>query len=373
MTALLRADIERVTVPEGTRRDRAVAPSGLSETSHLRYDFDTFFYHAVRSGDGLVLIAPKLLNFRALFKAARFDVDGEQLGRPKVHSFYRHAIIRFKRIPPGTTLGVEFPDGTRRETLIAPDETDFLAGLNCQMTISKDNNLEWIRQQLTHHVENCGVEAVCYIDNGSTAYSLSELEEVLTSVNLKKAVLISMPFKWGGLNKTTPNRELYLQTAAYNLARLRFLSKARGVLRIDTDEIMTTPKGAKTVFDEAQAARLGFVFFYGSNRLPPPDKEGPFEFSDHVYTPIKQDLAVNNWCVNPQGVLGRFQWRCHNLEHNILEKFQELPGRHYYHCLGIGTGWKGGGRLEAARLPDIDQTAQTFWTTGFAPTKGKAP
>lgn len=248
---------------------------------------------------------------------------------------------------------------------INPGNLDFLAGLNCQMIVSKDNDLRWLREQLTFHASRCGLEAVCFIDNGSTAYDLQELGETLCSAGLKKAVLMSMPYKWGGLNRRPMHRELYLQTSAYNVARLAFLGRARAVACLDADEVLFPSRDEISIFDRAVQARLGFVRFFGANRFPDPACRSDVQFRDHQWVLPGQDMAAHKWCLNPQGPLGAFQWRCHNLEHNILEKFQTLEDPYFYHCLGIGTGWKDPNRGRPELDLSHDAPTGQFWTHDF--------
>ncbi|KMW58345.1 CapZD protein [Candidatus Rhodobacter oscarellae] len=367
MTELRIHHATRVAVPEGYQRDRAIRPSGLAPESHLRYDFDTFFYQAIRAGRHVALVAPKLLNFRRLFRQAQFRVGGQRVRRTRIFSFYRHAIIWLLNVPEGETLAITFPDGSEADAHIHPQDLGFLAGLNCQMMISKDNDLGWIKDQLGFHAAACGLEAVCFIDNGSTAYGLDDLAQALTEVGLQRAVLISMPFKWGGVNRKPANRELYLQTAAYNAARLKYLAQARGVLCLDADEILIPQPDGETVFDRAQRARLGFVRFSGRNRFPGPDAQPRFDYADHGWMLSDQAPAAHNWCLNPRGPMGHFQWRCHNLEHNILDVFQVLQGDHFYHCLGIGTGWKDPQRSDGGPALRPDPEAEAFWRDTFVP------
>ena len=67
MTEVLRARIGRVELPDGFKRDRAVKPENRSEGSDAKYDASTFFYSTVRHGPDVVIVAPKLLNFRTVF------------------------------------------------------------------------------------------------------------------------------------------------------------------------------------------------------------------------------------------------------------------------------------------------------------------
>lgn len=108
MTEFILHHVARVTAPATYQRKRAIAPSGLLPESAARYDFDTFFYDAVRKGRDLYLVAPKLLNFRKLFRRSGFAIGGVPLRNMRVFAFYRHAIIRFRNVPDGARWRFRF-------------------------------------------------------------------------------------------------------------------------------------------------------------------------------------------------------------------------------------------------------------------------
>lgn len=367
MTEMRRAEIGRLCVPDPYRRDRAVKPAGQKPGSDARYDFKTLVYGAIRLGRDVVMVAPKLMNFKHLVRKCSFSVDGVPAKSPRIKTYYRHALLRLADAPEGTHLTVTFPNGANEACLIETPDTDFLAGLNVQMTISKDNDLNWVREQLTFHAAKSGVEAVCFIDNGSTAYTLDDLADTLADCGLKRAVLVSAPLKWGATNIKPVSRELYLQTSVYNIVKYRFLSRARAVLCCDVDEVLVPSEPGDSVFDRAVGARLGFVRFEGMNRFPAALDDAPFSFPQHYWQKPDMGPAASNWCLDPTGPLGDFQWRCHNLESNLLGRFQMLKTPQFYHCLGIGTGWKHEERMrsDAALVENAEDRA--FWETVFVP------
>ena len=365
MTEILLHNVTRTVAPEGIRRDRAVSARGMAEGSAARYDFDTLFYEVIRHGPDLHVVAPKLLNFGPLVKRTRFAIDGQPLPRPKIRNFYRHSTLRFASVPAGSVLELTFPDGQTATAPIRDAQLGLLQGLDCELILSKNDDLGWITDRLRFHVETQGVRGLVFIDNGSDAYDLDTLRDRLGGVGLDRVVLMSVPYPYGPLNRKPTGIELYLQTSVYNIARLLFLQGAGGVLCMDNDEVLIP--GDRTMFDRARAARLGFVAFHGENRYPHPDTVPPFGFTDHDHTPSPAKRAPTKWCLDPSGPLGRMQWRGHNLENNHLRRFQTLNGTHYYHCLGITTGWKSARRFRASDALQRDPKTERFWQGTFAP------
>ena len=203
------------------------------------------------------------------------------------------------------------------------------------------------------------------MDNGSRAYDLDDLVALFDASDLQRAVLVSMPFPFGGLNTRSRHCELYLQTSAYNLCKLQFLSWAKAVVLLDVDEVLLPQKSGCTVFDLARRSPFGFVRFGGSNRLPGAKDQPPFEFKHHSWMRSGKEASHKTWSIVPTGPLGRFQWRCHNLECNIFARWQTLPGQYFYHCLGIGTGWKGKNRARPGCELVLDTQAAAFWSQTF--------
>ncbi len=358
MTETLVHRVVRAQLPDGYARRRYVPRAGQAPGSDALYDTDTLFYEAVAQGDRITLICPRLLNFAKLLRRARVFVGGRPARLGRIRTYYRHSLVTLRRPEEaGDDLRILLPDGAEITAIVQPERLDFLTGLTCEMLISRNNPLEWIEQKLRWHVRGCGLQSVLFIDNGSTDYSLEALREVLERVGLARVVLLSMPFKWGPVNLRPMHRELFLQTSAYNLARVKYLQAARAVLRMDIDEVLMDG----SVFDRAVAARTGFVIFNGAARYPGADRAAPFRYSDHVWRDDPDKLGGGNWCLNPRGPLGRFQWRCHNLEHNILDRFQKLPGAHYYDCTGMTTGWKDAARLQPAQGKTLDARTAAFW------------
>lgn len=246
--------------PPGTfRRRRYVAPSRQAPDSEAKYDFTTFFYDAIRNEGTLTLVCPKLLNFCKLAQRGVFHADNQRLNRPRIRDYYRHSLIKFRVPGQPKTLSFEV-DGTRLAVAISTAEHELFAGLNTELLVSRDNDLDWIGTHVRHHVVHHGLKGVVFFDNGSTRYGLGEIAKELEKTGVQQAVVIDAPMPFGGTNKPGQmHRELFLQTALYNVARLRFLGRARAVLRMDPDEILAEPPTHRSVFDEACGSRFGFV------------------------------------------------------------------------------------------------------------------
>ena len=361
MAEVLVHRVRRVTVPQGWQRARAVKPGGRHDCSDQFYDFETLFYQAIRLGSDVVLVAPKLLNFEVLLRQSQFFVGGSRVERLRIQKYYRHAVITLTEVSAGDSLKIQFPNGAEASGPIVAPRLGHLGSLNCELMISKDNDLTWIEERIAFHSARCQVDGLCFVDNGSTAYDLASLARVIERSNVKRAVIVSMPFPFGGLNKRPRHAELYLQTAAYNLCRLMFLRASRATAILDVDEVLLPQPQGRSVFDAACRSRLGFVRFGGENRLPGSSDTPPFAYAQHMWMRPDKRYSHKTWCIDPKGPLGHLQWRCHNLERNVFARWQTLRGQYFYHCLGIGTGWKNKNRARAKCPLLPDPQARKFW------------
>lgn len=365
MTEILLHHMARTTVPDRFRRMRAAKPASRAEGSDAGYDHDTLFYAAIRHGRGLTIIAPKPLNLTPLLSRSRYAIGDVTLARPRLRNYYRHSVLQFRDVPNGPKLQITLPDGGVLSARVEDTRRDFLHGLDCELILSKNDNLDWITQRLRYHVRTQGVTGLVFIDNGSTQYSMHQLTAALDTVGLQRAVVVSMPYRYGPINRPPQRgRELFLQTSAYNIARLLWLQTAAGVLCMDNDEVLLPDR--ITPFERARAAWTGFVAFHGQDLYPAPEHDPPFSFADHTLTRPAKKRAATKWCLDPNGPLGRMQWRGHNLEGNALLRFQTLRNPAYYHCLGVTTGWKAANRFRAGGLQS-DEAAIAFWRDSFSP------
>ncbi|MGI9253637.1 MAG: hypothetical protein ACR2J8_07815, partial [Thermomicrobiales bacterium] len=81
---------------------------------------------------------------------------------------------------------------------IQPNLGEAFAGTLALMTLSCDNDLDWIEDWARFHAVNYGVDAVVLYDNASVAYGPSEIEDRLRTVpGLREIVVIDQPARFG--------------------------------------------------------------------------------------------------------------------------------------------------------------------------------
>jgi len=351
--------LNSISLPEPVSRD--TIPRNVRE--HLRdiykekYDFSTLFYDAFydESSHLLKLVCPKLLNLGVFFKERRLEVD-QQFPGFRVANFARYDLAScfLAERPAGISLDVG--GGFRVSCSVGVRMTAEFADRRVLLTLSKDNRISWICDWADHHVRLHGADALLLIDNGSTAYELSDLVSRLEAVpGLEQVTVIDAPFLYGpnipkppkGLagRLTHPRgsgRARFLKPALLNLCKSRFLAEAEGVLVLDVDEVVST-SGGESIFDMTSRSWLGYLEFRGRWFDVPSSLENPTH-ADHTIRRDDLSECPTKYCISPKGRLKDMSWSVHSLEDSWYLLFSRSRIASYAHLKKITTNWKGGRR-----------------------------
>ena len=325
----------------GLRRDFLVDPEGQDPVYLQAYDRTTLWYDAFWCGGRVTLICPKLLNFLPLINAAQFSLDGNHTRIARLREYSRHDVIELKsrRCPAEiSVVGEQFEVSTP----VTEAELARFSGLNTHFTVSLNNDLEWIRDFAVFHRKTQNLQAMVLFDNGSTAYSLSAIEETLKGVGLRDFAIVSAPLSFGRnfycrKTGTGISTAKFLHTALMNVARLRFLGRARAVLNADIDELVWTEGG--NVFDKAAQSLSGYASYYGQWRYPAPRLTTRAMHRDHDQCREETKPCPTKYCIAPRGLLRWLSWDVHKLI-GVPFKRRLRTDVGYYHCSRVTTDWK---------------------------------
>ena len=354
--------------PQSTlRRDVVVPPEHRGANFEAGYDFRTIAYdviHLPRQG-GTALVCPPLLNLARVLRRGEFRLDDRQIGSPRILRYRRHDVVLLPSHSPPRSLTLAF-DGWRVGVDLPPTEAEAFAGRNCLLTLSRDNDPRWIRDWAAFHAREHGADAVLFLDNGSSTYAASAVLDTLAAVEgilVARVVQVDLPYgpiPIGG----SRSRAMFLQTALWNVARLRFLSRARAVLPCDVDELVVR-NGSRSVFDATVASWAGFLRYPGRWRAHalPPD-ETPLH-RDHIRMPSDDRACPTKYCIAPSGRLGGFGWGTHNLIRLPFAGLFDTKEFSYLHCRGITTRWKGPTSRVGLTLGEVDAAAATLMRRHF--------
>jgi hypothetical protein len=352
------AALASVVLPEalGIARDHVVPARLRREGYDARYDFRTLVYDAVQLPDRVWLFCPKLANLAALLRGA--TIDGQPARVRRIRRFERYDVAEIPWADTAGTLAVA-AGGWRAEVALNPADRATFAGRNVLLTLSKNNELRWIRDWVLFHVREHGADAVLFFDNGSRAYGLPEIEAALGDIpGLGPVVVVSAPFPYGPQGaRRMKFRANFLQAALLNLARHRFLAPARAVLQCDVDELVLR-RGDAGVFDATVASRAGFLRIPGDWRYPDPRSAAMPLHRDHFRRSPASKPCPPKYCIVPEGPMRDKSWATHGL-HGVLFGRRFVTDRfRFLHCYGISDFWKGRPTSQAARATEVDPEAQ---------------
>ncbi|MEO1161960.1 MAG: hypothetical protein AAFW74_16190, partial [Pseudomonadota bacterium] len=309
--------LSSVQIPDDHRlvRDHVHKPSQRGDGYDEKYDFKTLIYDAfyLEARRSVVLICPKLLNFRALLAKARFRLGQQQCSVARIRSAIRYDEVWLQVDAVADELCIELA-GIELRVKVNKANLNTFAGQNAVSTMSQNNELKWIRYWADYHARKHGCQAVLLYDNGSTLYEPAEVVDCLKSVaGLQTVKVIATPHKYG------PNaigkgwaRAKFLQTALLNITRLRYLADAAAFLSCDIDELVSSTR-QQSVFDEARKSRLGYVCFHGDWRFAATPDARSVEHRDHVFVDKARKRCPLKYCMVPSGPLRHFTWSQHRI------------------------------------------------------------
>ncbi|MDA7964111.1 hypothetical protein [Ruegeria sp.] len=300
----------------GLRREMKPGHSNNAEAVGIRYDFDTFWYDAFWDRGKIHLICPKLYGIYDPIREGTFYVDGQPARRVRLKKAEFFDTIQLPARACPDVVAFEW-NGARVETRVnsALRDCDVFAGCNCAVVLSKNNDLTWIEDFARYHRQVHGLERMLFFDNGSTDYTIEDIEAALNRAGLDGSVVISAPFRFGlatfdQKGKLRFSTE-FLQTSLLNIARQRFLGKARAVLQCDIDELVWCDQGS--IFDVTVSRLTGFVRLGVEWRYPPSKPDGLARHSDHICAKPDDPLCRAKYCIRPSGPLGFSEWHIHTI------------------------------------------------------------
>jgi hypothetical protein len=280
------------------------------------FDFGTLFYDVFRGTDPqeVMLVGPPLLNCAGLLDSLIFHLPGQ------------NGVIRWDYVPgrsdyqPNFKIRLRHPalasaerlqidaDGQRIEVRVQPNGGSRFAGRRMILTLSKDNPLLWVRDWVEFNLRVHQADAVLVYDNGSSAYGIAELEDLLSGIPGIAALAVSWPFPYGpNVGRRNIQDSFFCQPGALDHARWRYCAPARGVLNNDIDEL-TVPQRGDSIFRFLERSGKAAIVYPGLwADTPPanPPKSGIFHHGDFLYS--QRWRIIPGW-LRPGRWLLRTKW-----------------------------------------------------------------
>lgn len=350
----------------GFRRDHVAPAADRPHGYDAGYDFLTLAYDAFyrREAGAVWMVCPRLTNFRALIDRAAFDLDGAPVSVRRVRRFGRFDVVELPAPGPGR-LGVAIDGFHAALDAPEPDRGTF-AGRNTLVTVSRNNELDWIQDWVRFHARIHGADALLLYDNGSDLYEAEAIGAALADDPALRAVrIISADFPYGPLGRGRSKFDgNFLQAALLNIARLKHLPTARAALQCDVDELVV-PRAGRTVFDAAAASRSGYLKFAGRWVYPDTAAGTVARHRDHVLTGAPPRTCPPKYCVVPGGPLRDHTWATHRIRGLLLGWRYLSRDFGFLHCRGISDFWKGRPRPLAEGAGRRDPEAEAILVRAF--------
>lgn len=237
----------------------------------------------------LVMLCPPLFNLEQELQDLRVTADDtDEPLKWTVKRAYRHDQIwidtpKFSALNLRSSLG----DFSILRSACA-GHGQLFTGRRVLFTLSKNNNLEWIKDWIRFYRDIHGADAVLLYDNSSTEYSAQELCRELSSIKGIKAIcVVTWPFKYGPPGFGDKHWEsLFSQGGMLEHARWKYLGSASSVLNVDIDELVLA-KG-ESIFEIAEASESGYVRFEGGWMVP----VGEEQPSSPARLPLHRDFST---------------------------------------------------------------------------------
>lgn len=286
---------------------------------------------------------PKAFNLYEHINSAEFKVGSTKL-KPKLHNGWKYDRVDLKCTNPEGRLEMTF-NGFKFETKINNTQYELFSGQRVLFTLSRNNDIDWIKDWMRWHHRMHGADGLILADNSSELYSPEELRDALSSVEGFQSVVIvpaNFPFGPGLETATNVSDAKFLQVGISNLVLRRFLMNALSVAFIDIDELIIG-SGARSIFEAAERSYIGLVVIEGRWRHLSANfdtsKEKPTH-SDHLYESVTDKPCPSKICLVPRSIAGRMDVKVHNMRHMKHMPFIRTKDFWFMHCRSITTSWK---------------------------------
>lgn len=338
-----------VDTANGHRRD-SPRPLKLRDQSYeAKYDWTTLFFDVFRVEKSVVFQGPPLFRWWNLLQRTAvlqdlkpiFCSSSEYVERPLGGEIWVEAPWDFLSF--NSALGAF-------DVRVQPSCCHIFENRRVLLTMSKDNEISWIRDWVAFHRALHGADAVLIYDNCSARYSANELRAALSSDFPDMVIhVLSWPSKFGpsGAIQEVNGKARRVWDSNFGTfgalqhARFRFLRLARSVLHCDVDELVIGEDGL-SVFYAAEASSSGVVSFRGSwisgvtSTLPSGATPRHHHFR-HFEAPVRH--CPPKWCVRPSAL----DHRRHSYANHFIDGKKSVPPDDrfcYRHFWALSTGWK---------------------------------
>ncbi len=336
-----------------------------------KFDATTLFFDALFShrADQVLLLGPPFSNLLPAIENASFTALPSRVKCEfRTRTMDRHSQVWIS-VPSGTRQIVLEGQFGRVEVTPGNNLSGLFEGKRVLVTLSKNNELEWIKDWVRYNRDIHGANAVLFYDNQSTAYSPKDIIQALAEISgLEQVCVVPWPFKYGpvGIGYLDYWDSNFCQYGSLEHARWMFLQRAESVLNTDVDELVVSKRG-ESIFKAAESAWSGMVAFRGVWVFGFDDKtrrgtvQRPIRYTDFDYYleptsrrylglckvtdvfPTPGGLLNTKWAVVPSKCPVNAQWAVHSIYswRGLYTQMSIDSGFLYRHYREINDNWRG--------------------------------
>jgi hypothetical protein len=219
-------------------------------------------------------------------------------------------------------------------------------GKKVMFTLQKNNPIPWIQQWITYHTKVHGVDGFLIYDNGSTDYTLEELERNLQGLSTYIKI-VSWPYPYGPQGSdNAPWDSDYGQYVMFEHAKWRYLTNALLVLNNDIDEfIVTNGIDLNSIMTHLQNNQIQCLRYKGiwiepydivKNQSADVEPFNSRDIRNYYCTDPNNHRGIGyKWMLTPSNQSISYQWLVHHVNGQMMESDQLFYG----HYLALNTNW----------------------------------
>lgn len=360
---ILRIEHSAVFLPESAslRRQPRAPNRKRPEKFWAQFEDRALFYDCFwhENGRDILLVSPPPCNLLGQYQVAKLvaQPSGEAVSL-EVFPARSTMVSVVRGAPPGTTALDMKIGGQHFVIPVQANHADKFAGKRLLFTMNKDNDLEWVAAWAKWYAVMHGTNAIIVFDNGSTAYSLEDLEKTLAQVDgIETVCVISWPYSYGPHDPGVIFHRYwanFLQVSSFVMMFRRLASQAYGMVNADVDELVGNDGGA-SAYERAKSSPEGLVIFKGTwvesieqaqDRASLPHFAYRYRHRNKLRTICANKWALDpsrDWCADLNAVPG-----VHRIYGVARSRFSSAPRLNFWHFKAINTQWK---QARATRLP----------------------
>lgn len=340
-------------------RDITRIPEHRDETFLQKYDFKSIFFDVYEIDGAVELNGPPLLNLKTMLGRNPFTINGQALPSVSYKTFWKVQRTTMPVEKHPQLIDIDCRLG-QFKLKVQKNYRKALSDSRVLFSLSKNNDLEWIKSWAKFYVDAHGIDAIVFYDNGSDRYKLEDVGEVLDTIEgLKQVYLVSWPFPYGPRGGVGIKWDSdFTQYCMIEHARRRFFQDAKSVTYADIDELVVCEDGMP-LFDHLAASPKSAITYEGvwieSIRIK---QDAPKNFWNYMYNDKRRAPCTRKWTIDPKRLSETAQIRVHGFGEGFEAEF--ISTIRHRHFKALNFDWKNNRTPEVSFVDGVHTPDRTW-------------